>query len=182
MNNNDELNSLINALTIEIKEPSQNVSPQLPNSDDEIFDTLMTSIMDNINKNKEMLEHSKEMSESTGEPEYIEAFASVSKNQTELIKTLSSMLLERKKLKKNSELKTRDLDIKEKAVDNNIKNAKLGDTPTLQQNNIFLTDKREAVFDMLFGSPEQKKKLIEKHLGEDASNIIEVSAEDIITK
>lgn len=179
MNNNDELNNLIDALSIEIKETSTDATSKIPNSDDEIYDTLMSSIVDNINRNKEMLEHSKEMSESTGEPEYIEAFASVSKNQTELIKTLSTMLLERKKLKKNSELKTRDLDIKEKAVDNNIKNAKLGDTPTVQQNNIFLTDKREAVFDLLFGSPEQKKKLLEKHLGEDASNIIDVSAENI---
>lgn len=167
MTDDNDLNSLIDSLSME-NVSNQTQEKDVPKTDDDLLGTLMSTMMDMIKTNAQQMKHAQEMSETTGESAHVEAYASVAKSQADLVKTLSTMLLEKEKLKVNTELKNKDLKLKEKAMDQRLVAAKedvpkLGNGANNIQNNFIFSDTRENAMKMLFSSGEKRDALFQKH-------------------
>jgi hypothetical protein len=131
-------------------------------------------LAENITVNKSILETARQLADQTGDPGYLEAFANISKANTENLKTLSLLISEKEKIQSVEKMKTRDHELKEKDLElkkelklldiaskEKIAEGRKAETAPKQQliqNNTFLTASRDQVFDMLFSDGEAKKK------------------------
>jgi len=155
----DVLNSLSTAKQVnnEVKAtPVENLT------DDETYNYLMNKLRQTIDSNAEVMEQTKDLVNQVGTSEYIEAHAAVVKSQSELIKNMVGVVIEKRKMDQNKELKTRDLDLKEKSINNKMVTPELTNGAANPQNNTFIIATRESIFNSLFGSDEDKKKAEQK--------------------
>lgn len=128
-------------------------------TDDEMYHFLMNKLRDTIDSNTDVIEQTKDLVTQLGTSEYIEAHASLVKSQADLMKNMVGIIMEKKKLAQAKELKSRDLDIKEKAADTK-KTPELSDGNSRQTN--ILIASRDSIFDALFGTDEDKEKAAKK--------------------
>lgn len=139
------------------------------------IDATIAQMVKNIEYNSSILEEAKNLAEQTGNPDYIESFASVSKANSENLKILSLLISEREKLLSVEKLK--QLDSVEKEKDRQLKleiakmqieskekiaEGKTTKTPQLQQNNTFnLLATRDAMLDAICGNKNTMKQILE---------------------
>lgn len=102
------------------------------------------------------------MATSIGDAELIEAYATVSKSQSDLIKTLASLLSDRQKMKLTEKLKERDIEAKKELLVLKGESKQLEAGQTNIQNNFFIKGTREEMFNALFGEGEKKEKAQQK--------------------
>lgn len=131
---------------------------------DELSKTLK-DLDDLIKTNAAILEESKRLVESTGDVEYLEAFSSVSKSQSEALKNKVKILTEKEKNKITEKTKNRELDIKEKLADHTINKTSPEALPsgtTLNQTNVIMSGSREEMFDMIMKMNEAENVKIKE--------------------
>lgn len=152
----------------------QNKDSLVADFENDPLSATIRQLAENITTNKSILETARQLADQTGDPGYLEAFANISKANTENLKTLSLLISEKEKLKVSQKMKTRDHELKEKDLElkrelklldiaskEKIAEARkvdAGPKQQLIQNNTFLTASRDQVFDMLFSDGEAKKK------------------------
>lgn len=141
-----------------IKEVKQIPTEDL--SDDSIYKFVMSKLIETINSNSEVMEQTKDLVSQVGTAEYIEAHSAIVKSQSELFKNIAGVIIEKRKMDQAKELKTRDLDLKEKSINNKLPELTNGENAPVTNNFILAT--RDQVFASMFGSPEDKAKAQQK--------------------
>ena len=162
VHNQPDLDAVLNALSASeetIKE-TKNVNP-VKLTDDEYYAYLMSKLKETIDTNSEVLDQTKDLVSQVGTAEYVEAHASVVKSQSDLLKNMVGVIVEKQKLSQAKELKTRDLDIKEKSIGAKTNPLELTNGAS-QGGNTFILATRDQVFDKFFGSDEEKDKADKK--------------------
>ena len=161
--NQPDLDDVLNSLST-VKQVNNEVksTPVENLTDDETYNYLMNKLRQTIDSNAEVMEQTKDLVNQVGTSEYIEAHAAVVKSQSELIKNMVGVVIEKRKMDQNKELKTRDLDLKEKSINNKMVTPELTNGPVNGNNPVFLISTREAMFHSMFGSEEDKKKAEQK--------------------
>ena len=137
-------------------------------TDENVYNFVMGKLMETINSNGEVLEQTKDLVNQVGTAEYIEAHSSIIKSQSELFKNMVNVVIEKRKMDQAKELKTRDLDIKEKNLANKVPELGNGEGGPITNNFILAT--RDQIFASMFGSPEDKEKAQQKI--KEANNIV----------
>lgn len=161
VDNQPDLDEVLNLLSENVsgkptnRNSSSTTSTEEHLTDDEMYHFLMNKLRDTIESNTDVIEQTKDLVTQLGTSEYIEAHASLVKSQADLMKNMVGIIMEKKKLAQAKELKTRDLDIKEKSAGAK-KKAELTEGAT-QQTNILIAS-RDSIFDALFGTGEDKEK------------------------
>lgn len=161
--NKNDLDEVLSALTMPNKsnEPIIVEAVKLIDASDPnaVGDLLIKTLMDAIEKNNRMLENTMELFEQGGQADHALAHASIARNNADLAKTLTNLLIEKQKLALNDKLKTRELDIKEKGLIVGGDGASAGN---LTQNNYYIKSNREDMISILFGEGEEKEKAVKK--------------------
>jgi len=155
--NNPDLDAVLDALTVTDNTTKDSAIPKQSEkeyTDDEIYQFSINKLRESIDSNAIAMEQSKDLMYQIGTPEYIEAHAAMVKGHTELIKTMMAASIEKKKLQQAKELKTRDLDIKEKGIAGK-QNPQLENSPHATH---YIIATRDSIFDSLFGTKEDKDK------------------------
>jgi hypothetical protein len=145
MNSDQSLDDVLNALSV-ANIPT--TPPKTPSKDKEyveedILRETLEAVDELIAANSEVLEENRRLVESTGDKDYLETYASVSKSQAEAIKMKMKLLTDKEKNKDFRETKYKEIAVKEKLVDyqigdlENKKNA-LPAGATLNQTNIIM--------------------------------------------
>ena len=137
-------------------------------TDEEAYKFLMNKLIETINSNSEVLDQTKDLVNQVGTAEYIEAHAGIIKSQSELFKNMANIVVEKRKMDQAKELKTRDLDLKEKSIANKL--PELGNGEEAQITNNFILATRDQIFASMFGTPEDKEKAQQKI--REANNIV----------
>jgi hypothetical protein len=115
---------------------------------------------DLIRNNAAVMEEAKRLVETTGDAEYLDAYSSVGKAQSEAIKNKVKILTEKEKNKIAKETKERELDIKEKLTNHTIGKDVITALPagaTLNQTNVIMSGSREEMFEMILKMQEKEK-------------------------
>lgn len=140
------------------------------------YDALIAELVKNIAVNVKMLNEARIIVEQSGDVDALESFSSVSKANTENLKIISLAITERDKINTQRELKLKDQELKQKEIDQKMEIAKMQiaskekiagqkkpDAPSLiQHNNYSLVMTRDKMFDTLFGSDEDKAKVMQE--------------------
>lgn len=165
--NPKNLDDILSALTVSVKATKESLKEVVSKekeiiSDDELYNDIVSAIFENINYNKQVIEEAKDLATSIGDAELIEAYATVSKSQSDLIKTLASLLSDRQKMKLTEKLKERDIEAKKELLVLKGESKQLEAGQTNIQNNFFIKGTREEMFNALFGEGEKKEKAQQK--------------------
>lgn len=162
--NQPDLDAVLDSLSVVKKVNNEVKSTPIENlTDEETYHYLMNKLRQTIDSNAEVMEQTKDLVSQVGTAEYVEAHAAIVKSQSELIKNMVGVVIEKKKLDQNKELKTRDLDLKEKSINNKTALPELTNGPSNQPNGgMFILATREDIFNSMFGSDEDKKKAEQK--------------------
>lgn len=146
-------------------------------SDDDIYNFIISQLKDTIESNAEVLEQSATMVQQIGDPMVLDAHSKVVKSQADLLTNLLSTMMDRKKLEQNDKHKTRDLDLKERALNEKkaFDPAMLGSGTVNIQNN-YLSASRDDLFDSLFENDPLKKQKAQLKIKE-ANGIAEQTVE-----
>lgn len=171
---NDEtsLDDILGALSVNNIQQKQ--QPKQINSNttlkNELEETLK-GLNDLIESNASILEEAKRLVETTGEPEFLEAYSSIGKSQSEAFKNKVKLLLEKEKNDIIKETKEKELSIKDKLAEHTISKggpAALPSGSTLNQTNVIMTGSREEMFDMLLKIQEKEDvKIIEADISKE---------------
>lgn len=161
-NSQPDLDDVLYALsTIADNKKNVSVIEEKPRSTEEIHDKLMEILLEQIEKNREMLDKTKDSYDQLGEADHAKAYSEVAKINADIMKHLTTLVTEKEKNKVNKELRNRDMDIKERIADNKVGPKKLEQTNTTN-NTFYITANRETLFDSLWGNDAQKEKAISR--------------------
>lgn len=154
-NKNDDLDDILDALSVsnipespkKIKSPDQSIECDLKS---ELKDTLK-ELNELIKMNSSVLEEAKRLVESTGDAEYLDAYSSVGKSQSEAFKNKVKILTDLENINLIRDTKNREIAIKEKLADHTIGKSEIAaSVGTLNQtNNVIMSSSREEMFEMI---------------------------------
>ena len=119
VNNQPDLDSVLAALSTPPAKPEKKTSSDneiVEMSEDDIYNFVVNQLKETIESNAEVLEQSKDMVSQIGDASVLEAHSKIVKSQADLLTNLVSTMMEKKKLAQTDKHKTRDLDLKEKAI------------------------------------------------------------------
>lgn len=129
---------------------------------DDQFKELLKKINTSLFNNTSILDEAALLVKTVGDDKTLEAYASVAKSNSELLKTFASTLLDRQKMLSTEKMKKDDMALKEKLA--NLKSSAKEVTAlpagTYIQNNITLKATRDEMFKMIYGKPEDREKVI----------------------
>lgn len=179
--NETSLDDVLNSLSVSNIPSKQQapVSKDITGTDDydenSILQKALRGLSDLIIRNNEILDEASALVKSTGDKDYIETYASVSKSQSEAYKNLVKIITDKEKNKVAKETKEKEIAVKEKLVDyqigdlENKKNA-LPSGATLNQTNIIMPGAtREEALDFV-----RKMREVEKELVEETSKVTDI--------
>lgn len=133
--------------------------------DNELQETIK-GLNELIDTNAEILEEARRLVETTGDVEYLEAYSSIGKSQSEAFKNKIKLLLEKEKNRVFKQTKNREIDVKEKQVDHTIgvSQESSNNPKNLSQTNIILSGSREEMFNLIsdMAKEEKEKKELEE--------------------
>lgn len=165
---NDEtadLDDILDALSVN-HIPPKSLSTQnnaVKSLADELEETIK-GLNQLIESNASVLEEAKRLVETTGEPEFLDAYSNIGKSQSEAFKNKVKLLVEKEKNVVFKETKEKELNIKDKLAEHTINKGStaLPSGSTLNQTNVIMSGSREEMFDMLLKIQEKKDvKIIE---------------------
>lgn len=166
VNNQPDLESVLDALSTPPVKPERKTSSDteiVEMSEDDIYNFVVNQLKETIEANAEVLEQSRDMVSQIGDAAVLESHSKIVKSQADLLTNLVSTMMEKKKLAQADKHKTRDLDLKEKAL---AEKKPYGDMQALGTTNIqnnFLMANRDDLFDSLFEKdPNKKQKAVLK--------------------
>lgn len=171
--NEDTLNDVLNALKKnEINFPDNTKMKIETVLTEGVIDTekeyrnLLNKINSSLDNNAKILEEAAQLVRMIGDDKTLEAYASVAKSNSDLLKTFSGVITERDRIRTQEKMKDKDLEVKKELAQlkGSTEPSKIGDTNI--QNNFILKSSRDEMFDMIFGKPEEKEKAIKKVMGQ----------------
>lgn len=145
MNSDQSLDDVLNALSVANipTTPQKSVTKDKDYIEDDVLRETLEAVDELIAANSEVLEENRRLVESTGDKDYLESYAAVSKAQADAIKMKMKLITDKEKNKDFRETKYKEIEVKEKLVDyqigdlENKKNA-LPSGATLNQTNIIM--------------------------------------------
>lgn len=169
VDNQPDLDDVLSALTTsydkskDVKKNTDSV-PFDSLSDDDVYNFVLSQLKDTIQANSVIIEQSRDMAEQAGTSDYIEAHSKLVKSQSDLLNSMMSTMMDKKKLSQADKHKTKELELKERALD---EKKPYGDnmltTGTTNIQNNYLIASRDDVFDSMFETdPAKKAKAQEK--------------------
>lgn len=168
VDNQPDLDDVLDALSTSY-EKSKDVKNKVSSvtdedlSDDAIYSFVLAQLKETITSNSEVIEQSKDMTVQGGTSDYIEAHSKLVKTQADLLNSMMSTMMDKKKLNQSDKHKTKELELKERALD---EKKPYGDnllpgTTNIQNN--YLIANRDDVFDSMFeNDPEKRAKAQDK--------------------
>lgn len=163
------LDDILGALSVSNIQPKQeNKQEKQPKTlKDELEETLR-GLNELIESNASILEEAKRLVETTGEPEFLEAYSNIGKSQSEAFKNKVKLLVEKEKNDIIKETKEKELTIKDKLAEHTISKsgpAALPSGSTLNQTNVIMSGSREEMFEMLLKIQEKEQiKIIDSEI------------------
>lgn len=156
------LDDILGALSVSNIQPKQEENKQQKQPKtlkDELEETLR-GLNELIESNASILEEAKRLVETTGEPEFLEAYSNIGKSQSEAFKNKVKLLVEKEKNDIMKETKEKELSIKDKLAEHTISKsgpAALPSGSTLNQTNVIMSGSREEMFEMLLKIQEKEQ-------------------------
>lgn len=156
------LDDILGALSVSNIQPKQEENKQQKHPKtlkDELEETLR-GLNELIESNASILEEAKRLVETTGEPEFLEAYSNIGKSQSEAFKNKVKLLVEKEKNDIMKETKEKELTIKDKLAEHTISKsgpAALPSGSTLNQTNVIMSGSREEMFEMLLKIQEKEQ-------------------------
>lgn len=156
------LDDILGALSVSNIQPKQEENKQQKQPKtlkDELEETLK-GLNELIESNASILEEAKRLVETTGEPEFLEAYSNIGKSQSEAFKNKVKLLVEKEKNDIMKETKEKELSIKDKLAEHTINKtgpAALPSGSTLNQTNVIMSGSREEMFEMLLKIQEKEQ-------------------------
>jgi hypothetical protein len=171
VDNQPNLDDVLDALSTstqkskEVKKSVINFSDDL--SDDDVYSFVLSQLKETIESNSEVIEQSKDMVSQAGTSDYIEAHSKLVKSQTDLLNSMLATMMDKKKLAQVDKHKTKDLELKERALD---EKKPYGDgyllpgTTNIQNN--YILGNRDDIFDSMFENDPDKKAKAQRKVKE----------------
>lgn len=158
--NETNLDDILGALSVSnIKSKQEEKPKNEPKSLKEELEETLRGLNELIDSNASILEEAKRLVETTGEPEFLEAYSNIGKSQSEAFKNKVKLLLEKEKNDITKETKEKELSIKDKLAEYTINKsgpAALPSGSTLNQTNVIMSGSREEMFNMLLKIQEKE--------------------------
>jgi hypothetical protein len=126
-------------------------------TDDELHRMALTEILKTIESNNEVISELKDMVVMGADAEFAQAFASVTKANSDAIKVITDIALQKERLKAQKELKRIDIDGK-KEVNEHKHDLEIRDGGKKGTNTNVLIMNREEVFQTLFGNSNNRSE------------------------
>jgi hypothetical protein len=179
MNSSQEsLDDVLNALSVSNipNVPTKPIKPRVKEYiEDDILQETLEMVDELIASNSDILEENKRLVESTGDVEYFETYASISKSQAEAVKMKLKLITDKEKNKDFRETKNKEIDVKEKLVNFQIgelehKRNALPSGATLNQTNVIMSGSREEALEFI-----KKMQMIEQEKkDEEVGKVVEI--------
>jgi len=163
-NDQDSLDDVIKALSVANipTPPKKTTKTPKPYIEDDVLEEALLMVDELIASNSDILEENKRLVESTGDVEYFETYASISKSQAEAVKMKLKLITDKEKNKDFRDTKNKEIEVKEKLVDFQIgelehKRGALPAGATLNQTNVIMSGSREEALEFI-----KKMQMIEQ--------------------
>lgn len=185
VNNQPDLDDVLSVLTQSVTK-SNNTKKSIEKkkkdlSDESIYNFVLEHLTETIESNTDVLTRSAEVVEQTGDAICIDAHSKLLKSQNDLLGSLLNAIQEKKKLEQTDKHKTRDLDLKERALTEKRDPLSLPGGTMNVQNNFMITANREEIFDAMFEKdPDKRKKALEKLEEKNGFSLLNSSEEERI--
>lgn len=152
-----DLDDILGALSVSNIKKEQDSNDEQNSSSDELSETIK-GLNDLIKSNASILEEAKRLVETTGEPEFLEAYSNIGKSQSEAFKNKVKLLLEKEKNDIMKQTKEKEIAIKDKLAEFTINKGvpSLPAGSTLNQTNVIMNGSREEMFEMLLKIQEKE--------------------------
>jgi hypothetical protein len=123
------------------------------------LEQTIRGLNDLIKSNASILEEAKRLVETTGEPEFLEAYSNIGKSQSEAFKNKVKLLIEKEKNDIIKQTKEKEIAIKDKLAEHTINKGaiSLPSGSTLNQTNVIMNGSREEMFEMLLKIQEKEQ-------------------------
>ncbi len=137
----------------------ENIEIQLSEelTDDELHRIALTEILKTIGSNNEVIQELKDMVIMGADAEFAQAFASIAKANSDAIKVISEIALQKEKLKVQKEIKKIDIEGK-KEINEHKHDLEMRDGGKRGNNTNVLIMNREEVFRTLFGNNNNRSE------------------------
>jgi hypothetical protein len=158
-------------------EKTEETSPEEETDFEAEYKKLLKRIGASLDNNSAIMEEAAQLVRMVGDDKTLEAYASVSKSQSDLLKTLSSTISERDKIRTQEKLKKADMALKKelatlKGETGGLITGGSGNTTNIQ-NNYVIRSSRDEMFDIMFGKEEDKSKAVKKVFGDKPPEVLD---------
>lgn len=168
LNDNALVDELVNDLKTNVDGSPYDWTPpdpvELARDEEKMLDVALEAIRHNLELNRTLLENASDTAQASGDAQHIESYASVTKSNVDLVKSLTEIMLKKQEMKEKREMFEMGLKSKEKIAQMKTKDSpKLGaGTTNIQNNFLFKGTPNEILKIMSAPTDEEKQKKIEE--------------------